>query len=443
MATAEQPQPPAGSSITPAKPPTLRQRHHDAMLQAAKNTLELGVKNGINIHVFGTPYKSKVGMKGSRGSRDAIGKFDKNGNDQTDLALAPWTGRYLAANPCIRLDYTGLVAIDVDYGFEQLTDEEMIAKGEANGLPRTYTVRTGRANGGATFFYIGTRKLPDCTGLNGFKAGELSGDIKHHGHVAAAGSLHKSGNVYRCINDVPFAALPEFWRDYTNAKSKLPKPTPFEEDLERKAEQRGPEAERIRAILEYHRRLRADLLAGRKRLVKAGELVPRGGRLKHLVKYAGTLRKQQIEPEAIRIALDLRAIRKCWDGLDFIVTHKTNLDTVAGWSADWPEGDYVMSGPVFLGEKLIAEGSQRPLTREERQAAVIKALPDRVRARGIYARMEAALKETIYKFKPQGKHLTRLYKALKEGGFEVERLSDGSCWWVRKGLAANKKTEHM
>ncbi len=176
MATAEQSQPPAVSSITPAKPPTLRQQHHDAMLQAAKNALELGVKNGINIHVFGAPYKSKVGMKGSRGSRDAIGKFDKNGNDQTGLALAPWTGKYLAANPCIRLDYSGLVAIDVDHGFEQLTDEEMIAKGEANGLPRTYTVRTGRANGGATFFYIGTRTLSDCAGLNGFKAGELSGD---------------------------------------------------------------------------------------------------------------------------------------------------------------------------------------------------------------------------------------------------------------------------
>jgi hypothetical protein len=443
MATAEQSQPPAVSSITPAKQPALRQQHHDAMLQAAKNTLELGVKNGINIHVFGAPYKSKVGMKGSRGSRDAIGKFDKNGNDQTGLALAPWTGKYLAANPCIRLDYSGLVAIDVDHGFEQLTDEEMIAKGEANGLPRTYTVRTGRANGGATFFYIGTRTLSDCAGLNGFKAGELSGDIKHHGHVAAAGSLHKSGNVYRCINDVPFAALPESWRDYTNAKSKSPKPTPFEEDLQRKAEQPGLESQRIKANLEYRKRLRADLLAGRKRLVKAGELVPRGERLKHLIKYAGTLRKQQIEPEAIRIALDLHAIRKCWDGLNFIVTHKTNLDAVARWSADWREGDYVITGPVFLYEELMIQESKRPLTREERQAAVIKALPARVRASEVYTRMEAALKDTVYRFKPRGKHLDRLYTALGEAGFEVERLSDGSCWWVRKSLSANKKTEHM
>ncbi len=102
-----------------------------------------------------------------------------------------------------------------------------------------------------------------------------------------------------------------------------------------------------------------------------------------------------------------------------------------------------MTGPVFLHEKLMIEESQRPLTREERQAAVIKALPARVRAREVYAWMEAALKDTIYRFKPQGKHLDRLYTALGEAGFEVERPSDGSCWWVRKSLAANKKTEHM
>ena len=176
----------AATSIAPTKPRPLRQQHHDAMLQAAKDTLELGVRNNVNIHIFGAPYKTKVGMKGTRGSRDAVGKFDKNGKDQTGLALAPWTGKYLAANPCIRLDYSGLVAIDVDHGLEGLSDEQMIAKAEANGLPRTYTVRTGRANGGATFLYRGSRTLPD---VQGFQVGKLSGDIKHHGHIAAAGNV--------------------------------------------------------------------------------------------------------------------------------------------------------------------------------------------------------------------------------------------------------------
>src|SRR5713226_5577274 len=249
MTTAEQSKPPtiipALSGITPsstsAKPRTLRQQQHEAMLQAAKNALELGAKNRINIHIFGAPYKSKVGMKGSRGSLDAIGKFDKNGNDQIGRALVPWTGRYLAANPCIRLDYSGLVAIDVDHGFEGLNDEQMIAKAEAHGLPRTYTVRTGRLNGGATFIYRGKRTLPDCTGNHGFIVGDLSGDIKHRGHVAAAGSLHANGNFYRCINAVPFAMLPDFWRDYKNTKKVKPVPagtelSPFEQNWLRKAE---------------------------------------------------------------------------------------------------------------------------------------------------------------------------------------------------------------
>lgn len=102
----------------------------------------------------------------ANGSCDAVGKYT-NGKDQTNFALSPWTGRRHAANPCIRLDYSGLVAIDVDDGFEGLTDEQMIVKGEEHGLPRTYTVRTGRVNGGATFFYIGTRTLPDCTPSEG------------------------------------------------------------------------------------------------------------------------------------------------------------------------------------------------------------------------------------------------------------------------------------
>src|SRR5438445_29463 len=115
-----------------------RATHHAAMVEAAKNALYLGVNNGINIKIFGAARQSKVPRKNTHGSKDALGKFDNKGNDQTGLALSPWTGKYLAANPCIRLDYNGLVAIDVDHGFEGLSDEEMVAKGELNGLPRIH-----------------------------------------------------------------------------------------------------------------------------------------------------------------------------------------------------------------------------------------------------------------------------------------------------------------
>jgi len=408
----------------------LRQQHHEALLQAAKNALELGAKNGINIHIFGAPYKSKVGMKGSRGSRDAIGKLDKNGNDQTGLALAPWTGRYLAANPCIRLDFSGLVAIDVDHGFEGLTSEEMIAKGEANGLPRTYTVRTGRANGGATFFYIGRRTLPDCSGLSGFKVGELSGDIKHHGHVAAAGSLHKSGNVYRCINDVPFAALPGFWRDYKNTKKAKPALTPLQTDLSRKEEvllnaDTSPLGLARKRAHEYEVRLRERLATGEVVKVKHGELIPKGRRLKYLTQQAGRMRKLSLDPEIIRIALDIRAVRKCEDGRNFIVSHKPNLDFVAGLSAGWKEGDYIMPTLTLDGRVIYT----KPPGRHNLLVAAMKKFPDRITATEGYDLLEQELVGTRFRLDRKSKASQRAVKeAREEAGFTAQNIKGAWVW---------------
>jgi hypothetical protein len=425
MATTAQSQPP--TSITPAKPRTLRQQHHDAMLQAAKDALELGVRNGVNIHIFGAPYKTKVGMKGSRGSRDAVGKFDKNGKDQTKTALAPWTGKYLAANPCIRLDYSGLVAIDVDHGFDGLTDEEMVAKGEANGLPRTYTVRTGRANGGATFFYRGMRTLKDCSGLSGFKVGELSGDIKHHGHVAAAGSLHKSGNVYRCINDVPFAPLPQPWRDYKNTKKVKPLPaltelSPFEQDWLRRA--KADPSQSLNDAHEYMLRHREHLLNGTEVLVRHGELIPKGRRLKYLTQQAGRMRRLSLDPEIIRIALDIRAVRKCEDGRNFIVSHKPNLDFVAGLSAIWEEGDYIMPTLELNGTVIT-----KPPGRHDHLVAAMKKLPDQITATEGYGLLEWKLVGTRFRLSRRSKASQQAVKrAREEAGFKVERPRGVSTW---------------
>jgi Bifunctional DNA primase/polymerase, N-terminal len=426
---------PAVSSITPAKPRPLRQQHHAAMMQAAKDALELGVRNDVNIHIFGAAHKSKVPRKNTHGSKDAVGKFDKNGKDQTKTVLAPWTGKYLAANPCIRLDYSGLVAIDVDHGFEGLTDEEMVGKGELNGLPRTYTVRTGRLNGGATFFYIGKRTLPDCHGNNGFKVGKLSGDIKHHGHVAAAGSLHKNGNFYRCINDAPFAPLPDFWRDYKNTKKVKPALTRFQTDLLRKEDaildaDTSPLGLARKRAHEYEARLRERLLAGEVVKVKHGELIPRGRRLKYLTQQAGMLRKQGLDPEGIRILLDLRAVRKCWDGLNFILSHKVNLDNLAKWSADWQEGDYIMT--TFIGEDSeVLARERRRLTRHQLLVRAIKQFPDRITASDAYYRLEKALDGTRFTLnRNSGKHQQKTAEARNEAGFAVNN-SRGVCTWVR------------
>jgi hypothetical protein len=435
MATTARSQPPviipAVSSITPTKPRKLRQQHHDAMLQAAKNALVLGVRNGVNLHIFGAPYKTKVGMKGTRGSCDAVGKFDKNGNDQTNRALSPWTGKYLAANPCIRLDYSGLVAIDVDHGFEGLTDEEMVAKGEANGLPRTYTVRTGRANGGATFIYRGKRTLPDCTGNNGFKVGELSGDIKHHGHVAAAGSLHKSGNVYRCINDVLFAPLPEPWRDYKNTKKVKPLPagtelSPFEQDWLRRA--KADPSPSLNDAHEYMLRHREHLLNGTEVLVRHGELIPKGRRLKYLTQQAGRMRKLGLDPEIIRIALDIRAVEKCEDGRNFIVSHKPNLDFVAGLSAVWEEGDHIMPTLSFDDRVTYTKSPGR----HDYLVAAMKKFPDQITATEGYDLLERRLIGTRFRLSRRSKASQRaVKKAREEASFKVE-YPKGVCTWVRQ-----------
>jgi hypothetical protein len=403
------------------------------MMQAATDALELGVRNHVNIHIFGAPYKTKVGMKGTRGSRDAVGKFDKNGEDQTGLALTPWTGKYLAANPCIRLDYSGLVAIDVDQGFEGLSDEQMIAKAEANRLPRTYTVRTGRANGGATFFYRGMRTLKDCSGLSGFKVGDLSGDIKHHGHVAAAGSLHKSGNFYRCINDAPFALLPEFWQDYKHTKKAKPAPlTPFEEDCLRKDDLlRNPDTSPLglarKRAYEYEVRLRERLAAGEVTLIKHGELIPKGRRLKYLTQ-AGRMRKLSLDPEIIRIALDIRAIRKCWDGENFILSHKPNLDYVAGLSASWEEGDHIMTTLELDGRVIYT----KPPGRHDHLVTAMKKFPDQITATEGYDLLERKLVGTRFRFDRTSKASQHAVKKAREAaGFKVERPR-GVSTWVRR-----------
>jgi hypothetical protein len=182
------------------------------MLDAARAVLDHGW------YLFACVHCDKKPFKGSHGSRDAL-------NSYNDIrALYRWThplDPLKPANPAIALKNSGLVAVDVDFGFQGLTDEEVLRKAEASGLPPTHTVRSGGAKGGAHFIYSGKRTLPDVTGWN---HDGLAGDIKHNGYVIAAGGLHKSGNQYRVINNAPPAPLPDFWRDYS--KPKKPKLTP-------------------------------------------------------------------------------------------------------------------------------------------------------------------------------------------------------------------------
>src|ERR1017187_4847950 len=183
----------------------------DQMLRAAENVLDRGW------YLFGCPYKTKIGFRGSRGSLDALD------NQHRAEALHRWTGgdNKKPANPAVRLDMSDLVVVDVDFGFEGLSDAGVIEKAASLGLPPTYTVRSGSAKGGAHFYYAGKRTVKECSfefGKDAEYGAGLSGEIKHKGHVMAEGALHASGNRYRIIKDVPVTPLPSFWGSYWSPK---------------------------------------------------------------------------------------------------------------------------------------------------------------------------------------------------------------------------------
>ena len=146
---------------------------YESLLAAAERALNKGW------YVFATPYKSKIPYAGTKGSSDAV-------ND--DRALARWKNG-TPANPCIRLDKSDLVVLDIDYGLTSLEHAEAWAA--ANNIPETYIVSTGRDGGGFHFYFKGRRSLPDCVrnpraGRVGFELNGVCGDIKHHDWISEA-----------------------------------------------------------------------------------------------------------------------------------------------------------------------------------------------------------------------------------------------------------------
>jgi len=245
----------------------------DSLRAAAQAALRKGW------YVFGSPYKTKATFKGSHGSRDAL-------NDSR--ALTRWDNG-IPANPCIRLDRSGLTILDVDHGLTSMKHAEAWA--EANGLPPTYIVSSGRQPFGCHFYFNGTRTLPDVIrnksiGRIGFELDGVSGDIKCHGHVVAEGGLHKSGLVYRG-NGRAVASLPEWLRDY--------------EDPIAKARRKLREA--------------ANEKAGQSSQTGATDnKVSKGRRHGFLLREAGRLRWQGLETDTIYLALKDICARFCEDG---------------------------------------------------------------------------------------------------------------------------------
>jgi hypothetical protein len=249
----------------------------ESLLAAAQAALNKGW------HVFAAPHKTKSAYKGTHGSKDAV-------ND--DRALSRWKNG-TPSNPCIRLDKSDLVVLDVDHGLTSLEHAEAWAA--ANDIPETYVVSSGRQGGGFHFYFRGNRILPDCTrnpgaGRVGFELGDVSGDLKHHGHVVAEGGLHKSGATYRG-NGKQVAPLPDWIRDYED-----------------------PAAKKKRERQETVVKKRAE---GPVEQAESGVLIESGKRHDFLLREAGRLRYQGLEEQALYLALRDICRRFCEDGENY------------------------------------------------------------------------------------------------------------------------------
>jgi hypothetical protein len=140
------------------------------------------------------------------------------------------------------------------------------------------------------------------------------------------------------------------------------------------------------------------------------------------------MRKLSLDPEIIRIALDIRAIKKCWDGENFIISHKSNLDFVAGLSAVWEEGDHIMPTLELDGRVIYT----KPPGRHDYLVAAMKKFPDQITAAEGYDLLERKLVGTRFRFDRRSKASQQAVKeAREEAGFKVERPR-GVSTWVRR-----------
>lgn len=117
--------------------------------------------------------------------------------------VSDWAELFPGCNFGVATEAAGLVVLDED------TPGDLAAWAASEGivLPETFAVATGR-EGGGTHFWFRTRDLFKSS--SPMKRAKYDVDVKARGSfVVAPGSVHKSGAVYRVVNDAPIADLPE------------------------------------------------------------------------------------------------------------------------------------------------------------------------------------------------------------------------------------------
>jgi hypothetical protein len=141
------------------------------------------------------------------GKKPIIPKSE-GGQGYKDATLDPeqiraWWTRWPNANVGIH----GPCVLDIDYGLADL--DAFNAWRIRNGLPETYTVRTGRRPGFGVQMYFAD-PIPDV-GL--WELDGCSGQVKSAGgYVCAAGCIHPSGATYEVLVDAELAPTPDVVR---------------------------------------------------------------------------------------------------------------------------------------------------------------------------------------------------------------------------------------
>jgi hypothetical protein len=418
---------------------------HEDMKTAVREFMDWGWRNHLTPHIYAAPYRTKLTFRGSHGNSDACHPTctDRDHRLCPRDPLTFWDDpRKLGANPFVRLDRSGLVAIDIDHGLGHLNNTEIAEVFKTYDLPPTTAIKTGRKEGGLTLLYRGTRDIPDLTGhrgkdgksIPGFQVGPLSGDVKHHGHVAIPGALHLSKDyenlpesekqkltrVYVKVNDLPPAPLPKFWKNLGREK----KPTQVEADAR---EKKALPPEVLAAREAFRKRLDEDIAAGRKKVFTAEQKVPKGARYKTLFQHAGKLRKLvSFGPEAMRNALEELVILNFEDGRRYAEEKSLVIDFIAGLSRDWNRGDFVVTEKAARGKK-----------REEVMSNVISRFPDRVECKEAIALIREEFDRfnrmygTNWVLADGGKSAESYFKAVKAAGFAKIDRTGGGCWRVR------------
>lgn len=215
-----------------------------------------------------------------------------------EIALKPWMDGH-EANYGVGGGPNNITIIDVDKGIPNYA--ALRAWMEAQGLPETFIVQSGRIGFGAHLYYSGAVPTTpyDMDGV----VGELRGN---GAYVVGPGSIHPDGNKYNIVCDVNIVPLPEKFVKMAMDKKKS----------------------------------MADFKPG------SGNLIPEGNRWAHLQQKAGVLKNLGLGYEGIYSALKNFCDLNCENGANY---PDDKIQALAEWASSDACDSVEQSGIVTIG----------------------------------------------------------------------------------------------